>query len=49
MAEIAARLGGCSGSTLRQDRRWLVLQSSPGRFEWTTPSNRTYIREPIAA
>ena len=34
---------------LKQDHRWLVLQPSPGRFEWTTPSNRTYIREPMAA
>jgi hypothetical protein len=34
---------------LKQDRRWSVFQPSPGRFEWTTPSNRTYIREPVAA
>jgi hypothetical protein len=34
---------------LKQDRRWSVFQSSPGRFEWTTPSNRTYIRQPVAA
>jgi hypothetical protein len=34
---------------LKQDRRWSVFQSSPGRFEWTTPSNRTHVREPVAA
>jgi hypothetical protein len=34
---------------LKQDRRWMVFQPTPGRFEWTTPSNRTCIREPVAA
>jgi hypothetical protein len=34
---------------LKQDHHWMVFQPSPGRFEWTTPSNRTYIREPVAA
>jgi hypothetical protein len=30
---------------LKQDHRRLVFQPSPGRFEWTMPSNRTYVRE----
>ena len=34
---------------LKQDRRWMVFQPTPGRFEWTTPNNRTCIREPVAA
>jgi hypothetical protein len=34
---------------LKQDKRWMVFQPTPGRFEWTTPSNRNYIREPVAA
>ena len=34
---------------LKQDHRWMVFQPTPGRFEWTTPSNRTYIRRPVAA
>jgi hypothetical protein len=34
---------------LKQDRRWVVFQPSPGSFEWTTPSGRTYVREPVAA
>jgi hypothetical protein len=33
---------------LRQDHRWRVFQPTPGRFAWTTPSNRACIREPVA-
>ncbi|MEO6082214.1 MAG: DUF222 domain-containing protein [Umezawaea sp.] len=28
---------------VKQDRRWNVEQTSPGRFEWTTPTGRTYV------
>jgi uncharacterized protein DUF222 len=34
---------------LKQDPRWTVTQPTPGTFVWTSPSNRTYTREPVAA
>ena len=34
---------------LKQDPRWAVSQPTPGTFVWTSPSKRTYVREPVAA
>src|SRR4051812_48345737 len=34
---------------LKQDPRWTVTQPTPGTFVWTSPSTRTYTREPVAA
>jgi uncharacterized protein DUF222 len=34
---------------LKQDPRWTVAQPTPGTFVWTSPSARTYTREPVAA
>jgi uncharacterized protein DUF222 len=34
---------------LKQDPRWTVAQPTPGTFVWTSPSTRTYTREPVAA
>jgi Domain of unknown function (DUF222) len=34
---------------LKQDPRWSVSQPTPGTFVWTSPSKRTYVREPVAA
>jgi uncharacterized protein DUF222 len=34
---------------LKQDPRWTVTQPTPGTFRWTSPGNRTYTREPVAA
>ncbi|MEO6081977.1 MAG: hypothetical protein ABIQ18_02610, partial [Umezawaea sp.] len=34
---------------LKQDPRWTVTQPTPGTFVWTSPGNRTYTRQPVAA
>jgi len=34
---------------VKQDPRWAVSQPIPGTFVWTSPSKRTYVREPVAA
>jgi uncharacterized protein DUF222 len=34
---------------LKQDPRWTVAQPTPGTFVWTSPSTRTYTRQPVAA